>query len=296
MGFFGKRKGSAGPALREMPVAPGVGKVHAHAGGGKAAIRFDTVKGAPPEAAFQRMLGLESAAAANLAKRAWQEGKDFREYLVRAKEVEAAPVEKGKPRKVKRLDIGERVSVLAVESEEGGALGRAWPVYWTDLTHTCEPTWVKRFSDHLGAWVEANVDSPSGSEPLGFAAADFAWYGDTYLRGAAMPLEVAAVAETARGVAPPKDEAVRAVVYPGGKASDPDEFDVVGTVLAASEAKFEGGEALIVKLKVAPLEWIDVWVRAGLLARVPRQGEGLEARVRMFAMWAGQRTEDLAVG
>jgi hypothetical protein len=241
------------------------------------------------------MLGFSPAQAAEVALRAWEKGADFRAYTVRPKEGDAAP---GGPsaRKVRRLDLGERVSVLAIESEAGGALGRAVPVFWTDLTHTCEPTWAKRFSDHLGAWVEANVDAPGGSAPLGFAAADFAWYGDTYLRGAAMPLEVAAVAEQYRGVPPPKEESVRAVVYPGGRASDPDEFDLCGTVLGASEARFEGGQAFIVKLQIAPLEWIDLWVLASHMGRIPRPGEGVEARARLFAMWAGQRSEDLAVG
>lgn len=293
MGLFGKKKAPSGSMLREMPVAPGVGKIHAHAAGGKAAIRFDTVKGATPESAFARMLGLQPAPAAELAKRAWAEGADFREYTVRAPEGQG-----GEPatRKVKRLDLGERVSVLAVEAEAGGVLGRAVPVFWTDLTHTCEPTWAKRFSDHLGAWIEANVDAPEGSVPLGFAAADFAWYGDTYLRGAAMPLEVAAVAEDVRGLPPPKEQTVRAVVYPGGKASDPDEFDLAGVVLASADAKYEGGLGYIVKLQVTPLEWIDVWIHSSLVARVPRPGEGMSVRTRLFAMWAGQRTEDLAVG
>jgi hypothetical protein len=279
--------------LREMPVAPGVGMLHAHAAGGKAAIRFDTVKGPAPESAFARVLGLNPSQAGELAARAWQEGVGFRAFTVRPKGGEAA---EPAARKVKRLDLGPRLSVLAVEAEAGGALGRAVPVFWTDLTHTCEPTWAKRFSDHLGAWIEANVDAPGGSVPLGFAAADFAWYGDAYLRGAAMPLEVAAVAEDVRGVPPPKDEAVRAVVYPGGRASDPDEFDLVGTVLASAEAAYDGGQAFIVKLQVQPLEMVDVWIHASLLARVPRAGEGLEVRARLFAMWAGQRSEDLAVG
>ncbi len=295
MGFFGKRKGDTSSALREMPVAPGVGKLHAHASGGKAAIRFDTLKGSAPEAAFQRLLGLQPGQAVALGQRAWEQGAKFREYTVRPPET-APPGMEANTRVVKRLDLGDRVSVLAIESEAGGALGRAVPVYWTDLTHTCEPTWAKRFSDHLGAWIEANVDAPSGSVPLGFAAADFAWYGDTYLRGAAMPLEVAAVAEEYRGVPAPKEETVRAVVYPGGKASDPDEFDLLGTVLSANEAKFEGGQAFIVKLQIAPLEWIDLWVHSSHMGRVPRPGEGVEARARLFAMWAGQRTEDLAVG
>jgi hypothetical protein len=295
VGFFGKKKAGSSSALREMPVAPGVGKLHAHAHSGKAAIRFDTLKGPPPEAAFQRLMGLSASQAAALAARAWEQGAKFRAYTVRPPDT-APPGMEANVRVVKRLDLGDRLSVLAIESEVGGALGRAVPVYWTDLTHTCEPTWAKRFSDHLGSWIEANVDAPNGSIPLGFAAADFAWYGDTYLRGAAMPLEVAAVAEAYRGVPPPKEETVRAVVYPGGKASDPDEFDLLGTVLTATEAQFEGGRAFIVKLQVAPLEWIDVWVHSSHMGRVPKPGEGVEARCRLFAMWAGQRTEDLAVG
>ena len=292
MGLFKKKdKGLTAGALREMPVAPGVGKVHAHAVGGQAAIRYDTVKGALQDAAFARMFGLPPAQSADLAARAWEKGAKFREYEVR-------PAEGGEPapRAVRRLDLGDRVSVLAIESEAGGGLGRAVPVFWTDLTHTCEPTWAKRFSDHLGAWIEANVDAPTGSLPLGFAAVDFAWYGDTYLRGAAMPLEVAAVSESVRGIPPPKEEAVKAVVYPGGRASEPDEFDLFGTVLASAEAKYEGGKGYIVKLQIAPLEWIDLWVHASQIPRVPRPGEGVEARARLFALWAGQRTEDLAVG
>lgn len=294
MGFFGRRK--AGPAaLSEMPVAPGVGKVRAHAAAGRVNVRFDTVKGPAPEAAFKRMLGLEPAAAVELAKRAWAEGAPFREFSPLS-EADGAVKEAAERRQVKRLDLGQRVSVLAIEAEAGGALGRAVPVFWTDLTHTCEPNWVKRFSDRAGAWVEGNVDSPVGSEPLGFAAADFAWYGPPYLRGAAMPLEIAAVAETVRGTPAPKEEAVKAVVYPGGKASDPDEFDIVGTVLASAEARYEGGMGLIVKLQVKPVEWVDLWVHPSLIARIPRPGEGVEARARLFALWAGQRTADLAVG
>lgn len=295
MGFFGKRKGDDPRALREMPVAPGVGKVLMHSSAGKVKIRFDTVRGAPWDAAFERMLGLSPAQAGELGRRAWSEGSDFRAYPPEAKASEA-PSGAAAERKVKRLDLGERVSVLAVESEAGGALGRAVPLYWTDLTHTCEPTWAKRFSDHLAAWVEGNVDAPAGSVPLGFTALDFTWYGSVYLRGAAMPLEIAAVAETFRGVPPPKKESVRAVVYPGGRASDPDEFDLQGTVLSSSEAKYEGGQGVILKLQVEPLEWIDLWVHEGQLARVPRPGEGVEARARLFGLWAGQRTLDLAVG
>lgn len=294
MGFFGRRKADPS-ALREMPVAPGVGKVRAHAAAGRVNVRFDTVKGPAPEAAFERMLGLKGAAAGELAKRAWAEGVPFREFAPLS-EADGAVKEGAEKRAVKRLDLSGRVSVLAIEAEAGGVLGRAVPVYWTDLTHTCEPNWVKRFADRAGAWVEGNVDSPSGSEPLGFAAVDFAWYGAPYLRGAAMPLEIAAVAETMRGTPAPKDEAVKAVVYPGGKASDPDEFDIVGTVLSAAEARFEGGMGVIVKLQVRPLEWIDLWVHEALLARIPRPGEGVEARARLFALWAGQRTVDLAVG
>src|SRR5690349_16737967 len=231
MGLFRKDKGEDPGALREMPVAPGVGKVHAHAGGGKVNVRYDAVKGPPWEAAFDRLLGLTPSAAAELAARAWKEGTPFREFVPPTKDGAPAP-EGAAPRKVKRLDIGERVSVFALEAAEGGRMARAFPVYWTDLTHTCEPNWVKRFNDSAGAWVEANVDSPTGSEPLGFQALDFAWLSSVYLRGAAMPLEVAAVAETYRGVPPVEEHAVRAVVYPGGKASEPDEFDLLGTVLS----------------------------------------------------------------
>lgn len=294
MGFFARKRADRA-ALHEMPVAPGVGKVRAHAAAGRVNVRFDTVKGPSPEAAFERMLGLKSTAAIEMGKRAWAEGVPFRAFAPLS-EADGAVKEGAEKRAVKRLDLGERVSVLAVEAEGGGALGRAVPVYWTDLTHTCEPNWVKRFADRAGAWVEGNVDSPVGSEPLGFAAVDFAWYGPPYLRGAAMPLEIAAVAETVRGTPPPQDEAVKAVVYPGGKASEPDEFDIAGTVLASAEARYEGGMGVIVKLEVKPIEWIDLWIHQSLIARIPKPGEGVEARARLFALWAGQRTADLAVG
>jgi hypothetical protein len=111
-----------------------------------------------------------------------------------------------------------------------------------------------------------------------------------------MPLEIAAIGETFRGVPPPKQEAVRSVVYPGGRASEPDEFDLLGTVLGAAQAKFEGGVGYIVKLQVGPIEWIDLWLRSSLLSRVPRVGEGVESRARLFGLWAGQRTSDLSVG
>jgi hypothetical protein len=278
-----------------MPVAPGVGKVRAHATPGKVNIRYDSVRGPSAETLFERLLGFDPARAEELAKRAWEQGSTFREYTPEPPKGEAEAQEAA-PRVVKRLDIGERVSVLAVESQAGGSLGRALPLYWTDLTHTCEPNWAKRFSDHLGAWVEGNVDSPTGSEPLGFQALDFAWHAGVYLRGAAMPLEIAAVGETFRGVPAPKEEAVRSVVYPGGRASEPDEFDLLGTVLDVAEAKFEGGTGYILKLQVGPIEWIDLWLRSSKLARLPRPGEGVESRARLFGLWAGQRTSDLSVG
>ena len=295
MGLFSKGKRANPSMLREMPVAPGVGKVRAHHTAGKVAIRYDSVRGPPPEALFERLLGFEAAHADGMAKRAWEEGSKFREFDLEAKKDEPAG-QTPASRIVKRLDIGERVSVLAVESEAGGSLGRAMPVFWTDLTHTCEPNWAKRFSDKAAAWIEGNVDSPTGSEPLGFQAVDFAWHRDVYLRGAAMPLEIEAIAETLRGVPAPKEEAVRSVVYPGGRASDPDEFDLVGTVLDVSEAKFEGGKGYILKMQVRPIEWIDVWLRSSLVTRVPRAGEGVEARARLVGLWAGQRTADLSVG
>ena len=300
MGLFSKKQ--RGPtALREMPVAPGVGKVRAHGGGGAINIRFDSVKGPPMEAAFTRMLGITSGQAAELAKRAWTEGTKFRVYTPMEIPVKGAPPpeppEEPKPeREVRRLDIGERVSVFAIEAEGAGKLGRAVPVYWSDLTHTCEANWAKRFADRLEAWVEGNVDSPSGSEPLGFEAVDFVWHGPVYLRGAAMPLEIAGVAETFRGIPPPKGETVRAVVYPGGRASDPDEFDIAGLVLSVTQAPFQGGRGFILKLQVGPIEWIDVWVRENLLARLPKAGEGAEVRARLFGLWAGQRTADLSMG
>jgi hypothetical protein len=299
VGIFSRGKRAQAPALREMPVAPGVGKVRAHAGQGAVKIRYDTVRGSPPEALFEWMFGAGTAKAEELAKRAWQEGAKFRVYTPEkpAPKLGAAPAEPSAvERVVKRLDIGERVSILAVEAPEGGKLGRAVPLYWTDLTHTCEPNWAKRFGDHLAAWIEGNVDSPSGSEPLGFQALDFAWHSAVYLRGAAMPLEIAAVAIKVAVVPPPKKESVKSVVHPGGRASDPDEFDLEGTILAVAEAKYEGGAAHIIKLQVAPLEWIDLWVRKGMLVRVPRPGEGVEARARLFGLWAGQRTSDLSVG
>lgn len=295
MGLFSKGKRANPNALHEMPVAPGVGKVRVHTAGGKVNIRYDTVKGPSPDLLFARMLGFEAGRAGEVSKRAWDEGSKFREFNMEPKKDEPAP-EAPAARLVKRLDLGERVSVLAVESEAGGGLGRAMPVFWTDLTHTCEPNWAKRFSDKAAAWIEGNVDSPTGSEPLGFQAVDFAWHRDVYLRGAAMPLEIEAIAESLRGVPPPKEDAVRSVVYPGGRASDPDEFDLVGTVLDVTEAKFEGGSGYILKLQVKPIEWIDVWLRSSLLSRVPRAGEGVEARARLVGLWAGQRTADLSVG
>jgi hypothetical protein len=282
-----------------MPVAPGVGKVRAHAGHGAVKIRYDTVRGLPSESLFEWMFGASTAKAEELSKRAWDEGAKFRVYtpekpIGRPDTPGAdAPVEE---RVVKRLDIGERVSILAVESPSGGKLGRAMPLYWTDLTHTCEPNWAKRFHDHLAAWIEGNVDSPNGSEPLGFQALDFAWHSAVYLRGAAMPLEIAAVAVKIEVVPPPKVESVKSVVHPGGRASDPDEFDLEGAILAVQEVKYDGGSGHILKLQVAPLEWIDLWVRKGLLVRTPRPGEGVESRARLFGLWAGQRTSDLSVG
>jgi hypothetical protein len=307
VGIFGRRKGGPSPALHEMPVAPGVGKVRAHATAGGVNIRYDTVKGPAPEALFARLFGSSAPQAAELGRRAWEEGVKFRVYTpekAAAPKGSATPVAAPAPvahdvpveRVVKRLDIGERVSILAIESEKGGSLGRAVPLYWTDLTHTCEPNWAKRFQGHLGAWVEGNVDSPSGSEPLGFEALDFAWHRAVYLRGAAMPLEIAAVSEKYEPTGAPQQESVKAVVYPGGKASDPDEFDLVGTILSVTEAKHELGSGLIIKLRVEPLEWIDLWVRASDLRRTPRIGEGAEARARLFGLWAGQRTSDLSVG
>jgi len=299
VGIFSRGKKASSPALREMPVAPGVGKVRAHAGHGAVKIRYDTVRGTPPESLFEGMFGAGAAKAEELAKRAWQEGAKFRVYTPEKPSRGAAAANAEPPaveRVVKRLDIGERVSILAVEAPEGGKLGRAVPLYWTDLTHTCEPNWAKRFSDHLVAWIEGNVDSPNGSEPLGFQALDFAWHSAVYLRGAAMPLEIAAVAIKVGVVPPPKKESVKSVVHPGGRASDPDEFDLEGTILSVQEAKYEGGSAHILKLQVAPLEWIDLWVRKGMLVRVPRPGEGVEARARLIGLWAGQRTSDLSVG
>ena len=295
-------------------MAPGVGKVRAHKSAGALNIRFDTVKGSPPEAAISRMLGLDAGPARALAQRAWDEGEKFRTWAPLkavpagaatggaapgAAQAEAATAEGPAPaREVRRLDLGDRVALLAVEAEGGGELGRAVPVFWTDLTHTCEPNWAKRSKDHLVAWVEGNVDAPGGSEPLGFEALDFAWHGPLYLRGAAMPLEIAGVAESFRGVPPPdeREEAVRPVVRPGGRAGDPDEFEVTGTVLAVAEARCEGGRGFIVKLRVAPVEWVEVWAHERLLARVPREGEGATAPVRLFGLWAGQRTADLSVG
>lgn len=305
MGLFSRRKAPGPAALRQMPVAPGVGKVRARRGAGAVNIRFDTVAGPSPEASIVRLTGLEAGQARVLAQRAWDEGGRFRTWspLQAAGPSGAAPVPEGSTqppepveREVRRLDLGERVSLLAVESEAGGTLGRTVAVFWSELTHTCEPTWAKRSKDHLVAWVEGNVDAPGGSVPLGFEAVDFAWYGPVYLRGAAMPLEVAGVCETFRGTPPPKEEALRAVVRPGGRAGDPDEFEVEGTVLSVAKAPFEGGLGFIVKLQVAPVEWVEVWVREGLLSRIPREGEGAAARLRLFGMWAGQRTEDLAVG
>jgi hypothetical protein len=272
-----------------------VGIARAHKGTGAVNIRFDTVKGSAPEAAIVRMLGVEEGQARVLAQRAWDEGRKFRSWSPLPAQG-PAPAEPAPEREVRRLDLGDRLSLLAVETEAGGALGRAVPVFWTDLTHTCEPTWAKRSKDRLVAWVEANVDAPGGSVPLGFEALDFAWHGSVYLRGAAMPLEVAGVAESLRGTPPPQAEAVRAVVHPGGRAGDPDEFDVAGTVLACAEAPFAGGRGFIVKLSVAPIEWVEVWAHERLLSRVPREGEGVEARVRLFGLWAGQRTADLSVG
>lgn len=297
MGLFSKKE-SKRTALQEMPVAPGVGKVRAHKSEGAVNIRFDTVKGSPPEAAITRMLGVEPGSARALAQRAWDEGAKFRTWVPRAagKPGAPAPPEEAREREVRRLDLGERVALLAIEAETGGALGRAVPVFWTDLTHTCEPNWAKRSTDHLVAWVEGNVDAPGGSEPLGFEAIDFAWHGSVYVRGAAMPLEIAAVADSFRGVPPPERETLRPIVYPGGRAGDPDEFEITGTVLSVAEAPFEGGRGFIVKLKVAPVEWIEVWVHERLLARLPREGEGALAPARLFGLWAGQRTADLSVG
>lgn len=298
MGLFSRRKAKGPAALRQMPVAPGVGKVRVQRGTGAVNIRFDTVAGPPPEASIARLTGLDAGPARVLAQRAWDEGENFRSWSPLAPPAGgqgAAPGE-GVEREVRRLDLGERVSLLALESEPGGGLGRTVAVFWTDLTHICEPTWAKRSKDHLVAWVEGNVDAPGGSVPLGFEAVDFAWYAPVYLRGAAMPLEIAGVAQAFRGTPPPPTESVRAVVRPGGRAGDPDEFEVEGTILSVTEAPFEGGRGFILKLRVAPVEWVEVWVREGLLSRVPREGEGAAAQVRLFGMWAGQRTEDLAVG
>ncbi len=239
------------------------------------------------------MLGVEAGQARVLAQRAWDDGEKFRPW----EPLPATPGgAAGQPREVRRLDLGERVSLFAVESEAGGALGRTAAVFWTDLTHTCEPNWAKRSKDHLVAWVEGNVDSPGGVEPIGFEALDFAWLGPVYLRGAAMPLEIAGVAETLRGTPPPEVQSLRAVVRPGGRAGDPDEFDIAGTVLAAAEAPYDGGRAFILKLQVAPIEWVEVWAHESLLSRIPREGKGVEVRARLFGMWAGQRTADLSVG
>ena len=253
MGLFSRSKKDEAPALREMPVAPGVGKVRAHAAPGAVKIRYDTVRGLQPESLFDWMLGVGASTAEDLSQLAWAKGEKFRVYT--PEKPAGAPDGGAAPeRVVKRLDIGERVSILAVEAEAGGKLGRAMPLYWTDLTHTCEPNWAKRFSDHLAAWVEGNVDSPNGSEPMGFQALDFAWHRAVYLRGAAMPLEIAAVAIKAGAVPPPKKESVKSVVHPGGRASDPDEFDLEGTILAVQEAKVEGGSGTILKLQVGPIE------------------------------------------
>ena len=118
MGLFGKRKGAGTSTLREMPVAPGTGKLHAHAAAGKAAIRFDTVKGPSPEVSFVRMLGGSSAQAAALAERAWKEGTKFREFTVPGLEG-AGP----QGRVVKRIDLGERTRVEHVVGDDRDDVG-----------------------------------------------------------------------------------------------------------------------------------------------------------------------------
>jgi hypothetical protein len=296
MGLFSRRRPRGPAALRHMPVAPGVGKVRAHKSAGAMNIRFDGVKGSAPEAALTRMLGVEAGQARVLSQRAWDEGEKFRTWEPLLEAGGPAPGSPPAEREVRRLDLGERVALFAVEAEAGGGLGRTVPVFWTDLTHTCEPTWARRSRDHLVAWVEGNVDSPGGSEPLGFEALDFSWHGSLYLRGAAMPLEIAGVAETFHGQPAPEAETLKAVVHGGGRAGDPDEFEVTGTVLAVTEAPFEGGRGFVVRLQVAPIEWVEVWAHERLLSRIPREGEGARALVRLIGMWAGQRTADLAVG
>jgi hypothetical protein len=104
------------------------------------------------------------------------------------------------------------------------------------------------------------------------------------------------VAESFRGTPAPAAEEVRPVVRPGGRAGDPDEFEVVGTILSTTEAPFEGGRGFILRLRVASLEWVEVWVHERMLSRVPREGEGAEVHARLFGLWAGQRTADLSVG
>src|SRR3972149_4837221 len=94
-----------GAALHEMPVAPGVGKVRAHAAAGRVNVRFDTVKGPSPEAAFERMLGLKSTAAIEMGKRAWAEGVPFRAFAPLS-EADGAVKEGAEKRAVKRLDLG----------------------------------------------------------------------------------------------------------------------------------------------------------------------------------------------
>src|SRR3990170_4364913 len=109
-GFFARKRADRA-ALHEMPVAPGVGKVRAHAAAGRVNVRFDTVKGPSPEAAFERMLGLKSTAAIEMGKRAWAEGVPFRAFAPLS-EADGAVKEGAEKRAVKRLDLGERVSVL----------------------------------------------------------------------------------------------------------------------------------------------------------------------------------------